>query len=105
MTNKVTDFKKEQTTNTFTVFVTTGFGEIKQFRPMPICDLSEKRCLYNKSIFCCRCIFSRKNTLERIFRDVQGATFHPIPAWEQYQFMGNDFGGCLDACSQLTSIT
>jgi alkylation response protein AidB-like acyl-CoA dehydrogenase len=30
----------------------------------------------------------RKNTLERLFRDVQGAQFHPIPAWEQYHFTG-----------------
>jgi alkylation response protein AidB-like acyl-CoA dehydrogenase len=33
--------------------------------------------------------FYRKNTLERLFRDVQGAQFHPLPAWEQYAFTGN----------------
>jgi alkylation response protein AidB-like acyl-CoA dehydrogenase len=32
--------------------------------------------------------FYRKNTLERLFRDVQGARFHPIPAWDQYAFTG-----------------
>jgi len=32
--------------------------------------------------------FYRKNTLERIFRDVQAAPFHPIPTWEQYLFTG-----------------
>lgn len=32
--------------------------------------------------------FYRKNTLERLFRDVQGAQFHPLPAWEQYAFTG-----------------
>lgn len=32
--------------------------------------------------------FYRKNTLERLFRDVQGAQFHPLPAWDQYAFTG-----------------
>lgn len=32
--------------------------------------------------------FYRKNTLERLFRDVQGAQFHPLPTWDQYQFTG-----------------
>jgi alkylation response protein AidB-like acyl-CoA dehydrogenase len=32
--------------------------------------------------------FYRKNTLERLFRDVQAAQFHPLPAWEQYAFAG-----------------
>ncbi len=32
--------------------------------------------------------FYRKNTLERLFRDVQGAHFHPLPEWEQYAFTG-----------------
>lgn len=32
--------------------------------------------------------FYRKNTLERLFRDVQGARFHPIPQWDQYAFTG-----------------
>jgi alkylation response protein AidB-like acyl-CoA dehydrogenase len=32
--------------------------------------------------------FYRKNELERIFRDVQAAQFHPLPAWEQYAFTG-----------------
>lgn len=32
--------------------------------------------------------FYRKNTLERIFRDVQGAPFHPMPLWDQYAFTG-----------------
>lgn len=32
--------------------------------------------------------FYRKNILERIFRDVQGAQFHPLPEWEQYAFTG-----------------
>lgn len=33
--------------------------------------------------------FYRKNTLERLFRDVQGARFHPIPQWDQYAFTGD----------------
>lgn len=32
--------------------------------------------------------FYRKNELERIYRDVQAAPFHPIPTWEQYAFTG-----------------
>ncbi|MCO6480243.1 MAG: acyl-CoA/acyl-ACP dehydrogenase [Phaeodactylibacter sp.] len=32
--------------------------------------------------------FYRKNVLERLFRDVQAAGFHPLPRWEQYQFTG-----------------
>ena len=32
--------------------------------------------------------FFRKNTLERLFRDVQAGPFHPIPTWEQYMFTG-----------------
>jgi len=32
--------------------------------------------------------FYRKNTLERLFRDVQAAQFHPLPKWEQYAFTG-----------------
>ncbi len=32
--------------------------------------------------------FYRKNTLERLFRDVQGAQCHPLPMWEQYAFTG-----------------
>jgi len=32
--------------------------------------------------------FYRKNELERIFRDVQAAEFHPLPKWEQYAFVG-----------------
>jgi alkylation response protein AidB-like acyl-CoA dehydrogenase len=32
--------------------------------------------------------FYRKNTLERLFRDVQGAPFHPMPLWDQYAFTG-----------------
>ncbi|WP_276372779.1 acyl-CoA dehydrogenase family protein [Chryseolinea sp. H1M3-3] len=32
--------------------------------------------------------FYRKNLLERLFRDVQGAQFHPIPKWDQYVFTG-----------------
>jgi alkylation response protein AidB-like acyl-CoA dehydrogenase len=32
--------------------------------------------------------FYRKNTLERLFRDVQGARFHPMPTWDQYAFSG-----------------
>ncbi|WP_200974521.1 acyl-CoA dehydrogenase family protein [Echinicola sp. 20G] len=32
--------------------------------------------------------FYKKNELERIFRDVQAAQFHPLPQWEQYQFTG-----------------
>ncbi len=32
--------------------------------------------------------FYRKNTLERLFRDVQGALFHPMPLWDQYAFTG-----------------
>lgn len=30
----------------------------------------------------------RKNELERLFRDVQGAQFHPLPKWDQYAFTG-----------------
>lgn len=32
--------------------------------------------------------FYRKNVLERLFRDVQAAPFHPLPRWEQYAFTG-----------------
>lgn len=32
--------------------------------------------------------FYRKNKLERLFRDVQAAGFHPLPKWEQYAFTG-----------------
>lgn len=32
--------------------------------------------------------FYKKNTLERLFRDVQAAKYHPLPEWEQYQFTG-----------------
>jgi alkylation response protein AidB-like acyl-CoA dehydrogenase len=32
--------------------------------------------------------FYRKNILERLFRDVQAAQYHPLPAWEQYNFAG-----------------
>lgn len=32
--------------------------------------------------------FYKKNALERIFRDIQAAQFHPLPAWEQYAFTG-----------------
>src|SRR5690606_29188558 len=32
--------------------------------------------------------FYRKNTLERIFRDVQASRFHPLPVWEQIAFTG-----------------
>lgn len=32
--------------------------------------------------------FYRKNSLERLFRDVQAAQFHPLPAWDQYAFTG-----------------
>ena len=32
--------------------------------------------------------FYRKNTLERLFRDVQAAKYHPLPEWEQYRFTG-----------------
>ncbi len=32
--------------------------------------------------------FYRRNPLERLFRDVQAAQFHPLPAWEQYAFTG-----------------
>lgn len=30
----------------------------------------------------------RKNKLERLFRDVQAAGFHPLPKWDQYTFTG-----------------
>ncbi|MEL7120248.1 MAG: acyl-CoA dehydrogenase family protein [Bacteroidota bacterium] len=33
--------------------------------------------------------FYRKNTLERLFRDVQASHFHPLPKWKQYGFTGN----------------
>ncbi len=32
--------------------------------------------------------FYKKNRLERLFRDVQAAQFHPLPTWEQYAFTG-----------------
>ena len=32
--------------------------------------------------------FYRKNQLERLFRDVQAAGFHPLPKWDQYAFTG-----------------
>lgn len=32
--------------------------------------------------------FYKKNTLERIFRDVQASRFHPLPLWEQIVFTG-----------------
>lgn len=32
--------------------------------------------------------FYRKNELERLFRDVQAASFHPLPKWDQYAFTG-----------------
>ncbi len=32
--------------------------------------------------------FYRKNELERLFRDVHAAQFHPLPKWEQYAFTG-----------------
>lgn len=32
--------------------------------------------------------FYRKNTLERLFRDAQGAQHHPLPEWDQYAFTG-----------------
>jgi len=32
--------------------------------------------------------FYKKNILERLFRDVQGARYHPLPEWDQYQFTG-----------------
>ena len=30
----------------------------------------------------------RKNELERLFRDMQAAQFHPMPKWDQYAFTG-----------------
>lgn len=32
--------------------------------------------------------FYKANELERIFRDVNAAPFHPLPKWEQYEFTG-----------------
>jgi alkylation response protein AidB-like acyl-CoA dehydrogenase len=32
--------------------------------------------------------FYKRNILERLFRDVQGAQFHPMPTWDQYEFTG-----------------
>lgn len=32
--------------------------------------------------------FYKKNKLERLFRDVQAAQFHPLPEWDQYAFTG-----------------
>lgn len=32
--------------------------------------------------------FYQKNELERLFRDVQAAAFHPLPKWKQYAFTG-----------------
>lgn len=40
--------------------------------------------------------FYRKNTLERLFRDVQGANFHPLPMWDQYAFTGERILGPTD---------
>ncbi len=33
--------------------------------------------------------FYQKHTLERLFRDVQAASFHPLPKWNQYSFTGD----------------
>jgi alkylation response protein AidB-like acyl-CoA dehydrogenase len=41
--------------------------------------------------------FYRKNTLERLFRDVQGASFHPLPMWDQYAFTGERILGTADS--------
>lgn len=32
--------------------------------------------------------FYKKNILERLFRDVQAARFHPLPKWDQFAFTG-----------------
>ena len=32
--------------------------------------------------------YYKKNELERLFRDIQAAQFHPLPKWEQYAFVG-----------------
>ncbi len=32
--------------------------------------------------------FYQKNELERLFRDVQAAPFHPMPKWDQYAYTG-----------------
>ncbi len=32
--------------------------------------------------------FYRKNVLERLFRDGQASSFHPLPKWDQYAFTG-----------------
>ena len=32
--------------------------------------------------------FYKKNEMERLFRDVQAAPFHPLPKWDQYVFTG-----------------
>ena len=32
--------------------------------------------------------FYRKNELERLFRDVQASEFHPLPKWDQLNFVG-----------------
>lgn len=32
--------------------------------------------------------FYRKNNMERLFRDVQAAGFHPLPKWDQHAFTG-----------------
>ena len=32
--------------------------------------------------------FYKKNEMERLFRDVQAAQFHPLPKWDQYVFTG-----------------
>ena len=32
--------------------------------------------------------FYEKNVLERLLRDVQAASFHPLPKWDQYAFTG-----------------
>lgn len=32
--------------------------------------------------------FYQKNGLERLFRDIQAAEFHPLPRWNQYAFTG-----------------
>lgn len=33
--------------------------------------------------------FLKSNNLERMFRDVQAGSFHPLPKWDQYEFTGN----------------
>ncbi|MFS4455238.1 acyl-CoA dehydrogenase family protein [Maribacter sp. 2304DJ31-5] len=37
--------------------------------------------------------FYKEHEIERLFRDVQASTFHPLPKWNQYEFTGKQIIG------------